>query len=404
MYHTDPAGAGFSVPRLERITEHLQRNYIEPQKIAGCQVLVARHGTVAYHRSMGLMDIERNRPMADDTIFRIYSMTKPITSIALMQLYEQGLFQLNDPVHRVLPSWRDQRVYDSGSGTELRTVEPHWPVRFRDLLSHTSGLSYGATNHPADKVYRAVGALRDDGMNLAEFVERLAEVPLHFQPGTRWMYSYATDVCGHLVERLSGMTLDAYFAEHIFQPLGMNDTAFQVDEANRDRLAVNYRRSRRKTLEVVDDPYTSSRFDPPALLSGGAGLNGTLADYLRFAEMLRNGGTLDGARIIGPRTLALMHRNHLPDGADLATTAAGAFSETAYEGVGFGLGFASTLDAVAAGTLGAGDYYWGGAASTIFWVDPIEDLTAIFMTQLMPSTTFNFRGQLKNIIYGAIEQ
>lgn len=341
--------------------------------------------------------------MANDTVFRIYSMTKPITSIALMQLYERGLFQLNDPVHRVLPRWRDLQVYVGGEGEAMETRAPDRPMSFRDLLCHTAGLSYGATAHPVDKVYRALGVRRDNGETLQSFVDKLSHVPLHYSPGQCWMYSYATDVCGHLVEALSGMPLDRYFQAHIFEPLGMIDTGFHVDESRIERFAANYQRTREKTLALVDDPFASSYAGAPAFLSGGGGLVGTTADYLRFCEMLRRGGELDGERIIGPRTLRLMTRNHLAEGRDLTKMAVGAFSETAYEGTGFGLGFATTLSEVSAGTLGAGDFFWGGAASTIFWVDPNEELVVIFMTQLMPSSTFNFRGQLKNIIYSAIE-
>jgi CubicO group peptidase (beta-lactamase class C family) len=275
-------------------------------------------------------------------------------------------------------------------------------MTFRHVLSHTSGLSYGATNHPVDKVYRANQVRRDQGETLQSFVDKLAHVPLHFHPGTRWMYSYSTDVCGHLVEALSGTTLDNYFEEHIFEPLGMTDTAFHVPAGKLDRFAANYERAPDKSLKLIDDPTASTYATKPSFFSGGGGLTGTTADYLRFCEMLRGRGKLDGERVIGSRTLDLMTRNHLT-GGDLSTMAIGAFSETAYDGVGFGLGFAMSLDAVAAGAMGEGDYYWGGAASTIFWVDPTEDLVVVFMTQLMPSATFNFRGQLKNIIYSAIE-
>ena len=401
LTNVDAEAAGFSPRRLNRITDHLNERYIQPRKISGCQVVVSRHGQLAYHECLGLMDLERGRPLADDTIFRIYSMTKPITSVALMQLYEQGKFQLNDPVHRHLPGWEGQRVYVSGEGEHMQLKDPERPTTFRHLLMHTAGLSYGASNHPADKVYRAERVRRDHGEDLAGFVDKLSRVPLHFTPGERWMYSYATDVCGALVEILSRQPLDEYFAEHIFEPLGMTDTAFSVASDKAQRFAANYERGPNKELKLLDDPEKSSYLTHPTFFSGGGGLTGTTADYLRFCEMLRRGGTLDGARVIGPRTLDMMRRNHLP--GDLSTMALGAFSETAYDGVGFGLGFATSLDSVATGSLGAGDYYWGGAASTIFWVDPVEDLVAIFMTQLMPSATFNFRGQLKNIIYGAIE-
>jgi CubicO group peptidase (beta-lactamase class C family) len=399
---TAPEAAGFSAHRLERITPHLERNYIEPGKISGCQVVVARHGHVAYFRNFGARDRERALPMTDDTIFRIYSMTKPITSVALMQLYEQGLFQLNDPVHRVLPGWRDQQVYVRGEGEHMELRKPASPVTFRHLLSHTAGLSYGATRHPVDKAYRAAHVRRDQGETLETFTTKLGNVPLHFEPGERWLYSYATDVCGRLVEILSGKPLDRYFDEHIFQPLEMVDTAFHVAPEKRDRFAANYERAPDKSLKLLDDPTGSQYLGKPTFFSGGGGLTGTTADYLRFCEMLRGRGSLGGERIIGSRTLALMTMNHLTRG-DLSTMAIGDFSETAYDGVGFGLGFAMSLSEVATGAMGRGDYYWGGAASTIFWVDPHEDLVVVFMTQLMPSATFNFRGQLKNIIYSAIE-
>jgi CubicO group peptidase (beta-lactamase class C family) len=400
---THPRRAGFAPARLDRISEHLHRQYIEPGKIAGCQVAVARRNQLAYFRSFGYMDRERQRPMRDDAIFRIYSMTKPITSIALMQLYERGLFQLNDPVHRFIPSWRNQQVWVSGEGDSMQTRAPRDPVTMRHVLMHTAGLSYGWGETPVDRLYRSAGVVRNEGETLAGFVEKLGRMPLAFDPGSRWLYSYATDVCGRLVEVLSGQSLDAYFAEHIFKPLGMTDTAFSVAPDKLDRFAANYQRQPDKSLRLIDDPLASTYAHTPSMLSGGGGLTGTTADYLRFCDMLRQGGEHAGERIIGSRTLRLMTANHLPGGQALATIALGDFAETAYEGVGFGLGFAMSLSEVATGALGVGDYYWGGAASTIFWVDPQEDLVVVFMTQLMPSATFNFRGQLKNIIYAAIE-
>ncbi len=398
-----PEQAGFDPARLNRITDFLQRNYIEPQKIAGCQVAVTRHGHLAYHAALGLMDIERGKPMRDDTIFRIYSMTKPITSIALMQLYERGLFQLNDPVHRVIPSWRSLQVYAGGDGQQLELQALPAPITFRHVLSHTAGLSYGWSDHPVDRAYRQAGIDRGPGSTLSSFVEQLSQVPLVYTPGTRWRYSFATDVCGHLIEALSGQPLDQYFEEHIFTPLGMTDTRFSVAPESTERFAANYQRRRDKTLKLIDDPLASSYLEMPTFLSGGGGLTGTLADYLKFCEMLRLEGRVGDRRIIGSRTLRMMHQNHLPAGGDLASLALGDFAETAYAGVGFGLGFATSLDEVETGDVGRGDFYWGGAASTIFWVDPVEDMAVVFMTQLMPSATFNFRGQLKNIIYAAME-
>jgi len=400
----NPRAAGFVPARLARITEHLDRNYIQPGKIAGCQTLVARHGQVAYFCSQGQMDLARQKPMSDDTIFRIYSMSKPITSVALMSLYEQGHFQLNDPVSRFIPEWKDQQVYVSGEGPDMVTRAPQQPMTMRHILSHSGGLSYGATNHPVDKIYRREGVNRDRTETLKTFVQKLAKVPLHFAPGERWLYSFSTDVCGYLVEAISGIPFDQYLQQTIFDPLAMVDTSFHVASEKQHRFAANYQRQPDKTLKLIDDPGSSTYLSKPSFFSGGGGLTSTTADYLRFSEMLRRGGELDGHRVLGPRTIQLMAKNHLAGGKDLASMAVGAFSETAYEGVGFGLGFAMTLSEVDTGSLGEGDYYWGGAASTIFWVDPKEDLVAIFMTQLMPSATFNFRGQLKNIIYSAIDE
>jgi CubicO group peptidase (beta-lactamase class C family) len=404
----DPTSLGFDAARLERLTSHLTKHYIDPGKIVGCQVLVARRGQVAYSKSFGQLDRERGKAMRDDAIFRIYSMTKPITSVALMQLYEQGLFQLNDPVHRVIPEWRNLHEYVSGEGAALETRPAQEAVTFRHLLSHTAGLTYGggpallSTNHPVDGMYNMLGIRREPGETLQSFVQKLSKAPLRYTPGKSWMYSYATDVCGYLVEVLSGRRFDHYLQDHIFDPLWMKDTSFVVGAAKADRFAACYERAADKSLHLVDDPLKSSYGAMPKFFAGGSGLTSTTADYYRFCEMLRRGGELDGQRILGNRTLKLMTTNHLPGGLDLSQLALGAFAETAYEGVGFGLGFATTLNEVAAGAFGAGDYFWGGLASTIFWVDPKEELVVIFMTQLLPSSTFNFRGQLKSIIYSAM--
>ena len=402
---------GLDAGRLTRIDDHLERNYIGPGKIAGCQIAITRRGHAAYAKTYGQMDRERGRPMADDTIFRLYSMTKPITSVALMSLYEKGYFQLNDPVSRFIPSWRNHRVWVSGRGAEMVTEPTVRPVSMRDMLCHTGGLTYGGAlaaigapddDDPVDAAYVAAGVARDNGDSLAEFATKLGHVPLRYQPGQRWMYSYSTDVCGALVEIISGQSLDTFIAETITGPLGMVDTAFHVPAQKASRFAACYRRGANKGLQVVDDPAVSAYLAPPQFLSGGGGMTGTAADYMRFCEMLRRGGELDGARILGPRTLDLMRINHLKDGLDLKSLAIESFSETPREGAGFGLGFASTMDRVVAGSIAAGDYYWGGAASTIFWVDPKEELSVVFMTQIMPSGVFDFRGQLKNLIYSAI--
>ncbi|MEO7026155.1 MAG: serine hydrolase domain-containing protein [Caulobacteraceae bacterium] len=403
--------AGLSLARLERITEHIERAYIAPGKIAGVQIAIARHGELAYRRSFGRINIEADVAMADDAIFRIYSMTKPITSVALMTLYERGYFQLNDPVSRFFPEWKGQRVWVSGAGAGMVTEPVVRPPSMRDVLCHTSGLTYGtalvALGQPSvtpevDAAYEAVGVRQGGGETLTSFMNRLAQVPLLYQPGERWMYSYATDVCGALVEKISGQSFDRYLSQTLFEPLGMKDTGFFVASEKVGRFCNNYARFQDKSLRLYDDARTSAYLKDPSFKSGGGGLVSTTADYLRFCEMLRRGGELDGARVLGPRTVALMHRNHLKGGRDLTEMAVGGFSETDYAGVGFGLGFAMTLDAVKNGGIGEGDYYWGGAASTAFWIDPVEDISVVFMTQLMPSGTFNFRGQLKSLIHGAI--
>ncbi|MBL4682413.1 MAG: serine hydrolase [Pseudomonadales bacterium] len=407
MKKFDKKSAGFDATRLERITDHINRMYIEPKKITGCQILVSRNGVDTYSRTFGLMDRERNKALREDTIFRIYSMSKPITSVALMMLYERGLFQLTDPVHRFIPSWKDQQVYVSGEGetlSSLQTRAPLSPITMAHILSHQSGLTYGATRHPVDQVYRKLKLTFNPDANetLSSFVEKLSQVPLRFDPGESWMYSFSTDVCGYLVEAISGKPFNQYLEEEIFRPLGMKDTSFDIKPEKIERFAANYERLPDKSLKLIDDPKDSTYFGDQKFFSGGGGLLSTSHDYALFCKMLLGGGALDGHRLLGSRTLKLMTMNHLREGKTLMDLAVGAFSETAYDGVGFGLGFASTLSQTERGVLGCGDFYWGGAASTIFWVDPIENMYVIFMTQLMPSTTFNFRGQLKNIIYSAI--
>jgi CubicO group peptidase (beta-lactamase class C family) len=345
--------------------------------------------------------------MAEDTIFRIYSMSKPITSVALMMLYEHGHFQLDDPVQRWIPAWRDLRVFEMGNHPNFLTRPCERPMQIRDLLTHMSGLTYGFMERTnVDAAYRklGIGALgkRYRG-KLAELVQDLAALPLEFSPGTAWNYSVSTDVLGHLVELISGERFDEYLRRHVFEPLGMVDTGFHVPEEKLPRFAACYERNRKKELRLQDDPRDSPYGEPPEFLSGGGGLVSTAADYLRFSRMLLGGGELDGTRLLGPKTLELMTANHLPQGGDLTEHALGRFSETTYQGVGFGLGFSVTLDPVEAQLVGSeGEFAWGGAASTAFWVDPAEELIVIFLTQFMPSQVFNFRGQLKTIIYPAI--
>jgi len=406
---TRPEALGLSSERLARIDAHLKSRYIDPGKIAGALTLVARRGEIAHLSPIGLMDRERGKSMTEDTIFRIYSMTKPITSVALMMLHEQGHFQLDDAVYKLIPipAWRDLRVYQMGNHPNFLTAPCERPMTVRDLMRHTSGLTYGFMERTnVDAAYRKLGiGTIDESFDgtLHEMVQLLATLPLEFSPGTAWNYSVSTDVLGYLVEVLSGEPLDQYLRRHIFEPLGMRDTAFHVPPEQVDRFAACYDRGPGKKLRLQDDPPTSPFLATPKLFSGGGGLVSTAADYLRFCRMLLAAGELDGVRLLGPRTIEFMTRSHLPDGKDLTDLSVGSFSETPYEGTGFGLGFSVKLDPVRSGVIGSvGEYAWGGAASTIFWIDPTEDLVVIFLTQLMPSSTFNFRGQLQSIIYSAI--
>ena len=402
----DPQAAGFAPEKLDRLTHHLESRYVTPKKIAGCSLRIVRKGITVHDSTLGLMDIERDKPMRSETIFRIYSMTKPLTSVALMMLFEEGHFQLTDPVYKFIPPWRHHRVWVEGTGDAIATRPPATPMTIQHLLSHTAGLTYGGylpgLDLPVDPAYAAAGISRAGTDTLEDFVQKLSQVPLLYDPGSRWSYSLATDVCGHLIEVISGKPLEEYLREKLFEPLDMPDTCFSVPDHKLDRFAACYERAPDKSLRLQDDPETSRFRQPPRAPSGAGGLVGTTEDYAHFCEMLVNQGQFRGRQLIGRPTLDLMTRNHL-GGSSLAQMAVGGFSETSNEGVGFGLGFASTIDAVASGTVGEGDFYWGGLASTLFWVDPIEDLYAIFMAQLIPSSIFNFRGQIKSMVYGALK-
>jgi CubicO group peptidase (beta-lactamase class C family) len=400
-----PAEVGLSESCLARIDQHLEQRYIGPKKIAGTLTLVARHGKIAYLTPMGLMDIERHKAMTEDTIFRIYSMTKPITSVALMMLYEQGYFQLNDAVDKYIPEWRNLRVYGSGNYPLFLTVRPERPMTIRDLMTHTSGLTYGFMERTnVDAAYRQldVGVL-GGGSTLRKMIEKLATLPLEFSPGTKWNYSVSTDVLGYLVEVMSGMPFNEYLKTRIFDPLKMVDTDFYLPPEKIGRFAANYSRQPDKTMKLEDDPGNSTYAKPPTFFSGGGGLVSTATDYFRFCQMLLNGGELDGSRLLGCKTIELMTMNHLPGGKDLSELSVSTFTQIATEGNGFGLGFSVHLGSDKSQVIGSvGEYAWGGAASTAFWIDPRENLIVIFLTQFMPNATFNFRNQLKAIIYPAI--
>jgi CubicO group peptidase (beta-lactamase class C family) len=400
-----PESVGLNSEQLNRVGEHLRGRYVDTGKIPGSLALVARHGKVCYLDVAGQRDVERGEPMTADTIFRIYSMTKPITSVAIMTLFEKGLLSLTDPVHRYIPSWRNLQVRTGGSLPLFTTEACNRPMTIRDLLMHTSGLTYDFMNQTnVDYAYRKLQVGNPaPGYTLQKMIDDLAQLPLEFSPGSRWNYSVATDVLGYLVEVISGKSLPEYLSETIFKPLGMDDTGFEITPDKVPRFASCYQRNVAKELVCHDDGQ-NSQFTNRSFYSGGGGLLSTVGDYYRFSQMLANGGTLDGQRIIGSRTLDFMTRNHLPGGVDMSQFAMGSFSETVYEGVGFGLGFASKVDAGQNGFPATeGSYFWGGLASTLFWVDPEEELVVIFMTQLMPSSVFNFRGQLEALIYAALD-
>ena len=400
---TTAGNTGISIDALARLDQHLLARYVQPEKIAGCLTLISRRGEIAHLSAMGQMDRERGKPMATDTIFRFYSMTKPITSVALMQLHEQGAFQLTDPVSRFIPQWRDLQAMTHPNGPVTDTCPPARPMSVRDVLSHQSGLTYGFMEGSLEMAYNQADVYQAGtmkGRDLQSMIDRLAEMPLKFSPGENWNYGVSTDVCGYLVQVLSGQPFDEYLQEHIFDPLGMVDTGFDVPAEKIERFAANYERGPDKRLRLMDDPATSHYGEPQTFFSGGGGLVSTAHDYHRFCQMLLNGGELEGARLLGPKTIELMTMNHLPDGQDLSERALGSFSETANDGVGFGLGFAMIVDIPRTQNVGSiGEYYWGGAASTIFWIDPAEEMIVIFLTQFMPSGTFNFRGQIKQILY-----
>jgi Beta-lactamase class C and other penicillin binding proteins len=400
----EPGAVGFDQRRLDRIDQHFRR-YVDDGRLPGWLVLVSRAGQVVHLSTYGQRDVEAGLPVQTDTLFRIYSMTKPVTSVAAMMLYEQGAFELRDPVSRFIPAFADLRVYRGGPTLRPVTEPATEPVRIWHLLTHTSGLTYGFHHtDPVDAMYRAAGFEwgTPRGMDLAACCDRWASLPLLFQPGSEWAYSVATDVLGRIVEVVSGQSLDRFFAERIFAPLGMTDTSFGVVEADASRLAALYA-ARPGGGFVRHDAMGRAALGQPDCLSGGGGLVSTAGDYHRFTQMLSHGGQLDGHRLLGTRTLAYMTANHIPGGADLHTFGRPLFAETPFHGVGFGLGFSVLLDPVAARTPGsAGEYGWGGAASTAFWVDPVERITALFMTQLLPSSTHPIRSQLRQLVYQAL--
>jgi CubicO group peptidase (beta-lactamase class C family) len=401
---TDPKEVGFAPDRLQRIDTHFRR-YVDEGRLAGWTIAVARRGKVVHLTHHGQADLEAGRPVADDTLWRIYSMTKPITSVAALMLYERGALELTDPVSRYIPAFADARVYRAGSALAPATVPAIEPVRIWHLLTHTAGLTYGFHHtSPVDEMYRGKGFefAAPRGMDLAAACDAWADLPLLFQPGTEWNYSVATDVLGRVVEVVSGQPLDTFLADHVLGPLGMDDTAFSVAAGDVDRLAALYLPNPRGGLQrnaAMGDAITQ----PPTFLSGGGGLVSTAADYHRFVQLLARGGELNDVRLLSPRTVAYMARNHLPGNVDLEAIGRPVFAESTVRGVGFGLGVSVVIDAAAVrGLTSIGEYAWGGLASTAFYIDPVEEITAMFFTQLMPSSTYPIRSQLRTLVTQAL--
>lgn len=397
-----PSEAGFDPERLRRLDEHFAQ-YVDDGRLPGWLMLVARNGRIAHLSTYGHRNVETREPVENDTLFRIHSMTKPMTSVAVMMLYEQGLLELTDPVSRFIPSFADLRVYTGGTAKKVETRPAIEPMRIWHLLTHTSGLTYGFHYvHPVDQMYRDAGFEfgMAPGLDLEGCCDLWASLPLMFDPGHAWNYSVSTDVLGRIIEVASGQTLDEFFRTRLLQPLGMHDTSFRPDSANAERLAGLY---------VADStgharrPHTPSFAEPTKAFSGGGGLVSTAQDYHRFMRMLLGGGELDGTRVLGNRTLRFMARNHLPGDADLSQVALGAWSEVANAGKGFGLGFTVVRDPAASKVIGsAGELSWGGLASTAFWVDPVEDLSVLFMTQLIPSGSHPIKPQMRQLVYQAL--
>ena len=399
----DPSDVGFDASRLARIDTHFKR-YVDDGRLPGYLVAVARAGQIVHLSTYGQRDKESGAPVELDTLWRIYSMTKPITSVAAMMLYEEGAFELKDPVSKFIPAFADTKVYRSGSAVNP-VLEPQTePVRIWHLLTHTSGLTYGFHHAtPVDAMYRAGGFEwgSPPGLDNEAICNLFASFPLLFQPGSEWNYGVSTDVLGRVVEVVSGQSLDAFFQERIFDPLGMTDAAFYAKDV--DRLAALYIPMPGTQQATRMDAMGDAAKSQPDFLSGGGGLVASASDYHRFSQMLLNGGELDGTRLLGTRTVEYMAQNHLPGGQDLEQFGRPLFAETSFAGVGFGLGFSVVQDNVANKVLSTiGEYAWGGAASTAFWVDPAEEITALFMTQLLPSSTHPIRAQLKQLVYQAL--
>ena len=394
--------AGFCPARLTRISPWLKR-YVDEKKLPFAHVAVLRKGQLAYSNCYGVRDIEEGSPILEDGIYRIYSMTKLVTTVAALALYEKGAFQLDDPVDKFVDEFRDARVFISGKKDSINSVEAETPITIRQLMNHTSGLTYGAFDPgPVGQLMRS-GKIDFGNLqaNLGDTVRRLASIPLCFQPGSQWRYGVSTDVLGYVIEVVTGKTLLQVFDELIFKPLNMNDTFFEVPINKVKKFCSLYTRTKSESLKLLECAGSSRFCKPVNMYSGGGGLISSMRDYLVFLEMIRCGGRYDDAQILGRKTVELMLRNHLS--GDMASMGQPTFSEMPMEGIGFGLGGAILLDPAKAQILGSeGEFTWGGMASTAFWIDPKEELSVVFMTQLIPSSCYPIRRELRVLVYQAL--
>ena len=405
MKVVDPESAGFSSTRLQRISAKMQ-TYVDEGKVAGMITTVARHGETVHLEKTGWMDREAQRPMELDAIFRIASMTKPITAVAIMTLYEEGYFTLNTPVSEFIPGFQDVKVFVRETEDDVEVEELIRPITFRHLFTHTAGLSYGWNqDDPVDRCYiklRNAAGLDPAKAKTKDVVEMLTQVPLAFQPGTHWRYSLAIDVLGYLIEVISGQPLDRFFKERLFEPLGMTDTDFYVPPAKANRLAALYGHPEgAKELQRLKAPPDSHYLSKPAFLSGGGGLLSTTSDYACLAQMLVNGGELNGTRILSPTTVDLFTVNHAPAAALPYGFAKG--EDLFHQGYGYSLGTRVLMDVSASGKAGsAGEFGWDGAFNTYFWVDRTRALYGLLMMQHSPNNYYPLADTFKQLTYQAL--
>lgn len=404
---TDPNDVGLNPERLAAIPAFFKKGYLDTGKLPCVATLISRGGQVALEDYSGTVMLGEGAPINEDTIFRIYSMTKPITSLAAMMLFEDGAIRLDHPVSRYIPEFKDAKVFDGGTRSDYKTRDPDREMTVLDLFTHTSGITYGFLfQEEADAIYREE-KIGQNIETLQEQAKRIAKLPLAFSPGTRWQYGHSIDVLGAIVEIASGQYLDDFFRERIFGPLGMDDTDFWVPEKKLPRLMTCYNKNPLNGEVTVSDPggaETKAYKARPKLLNAGGGLVSTMRDYHKFCLCLLRGGSLDGARLISPKTWEFMRQNHLPGGQTIKQMGDKTFSEARMEGNGFGLGGSVITDVVANGQPGSeGVFSWGGLASTFFWIDPEEELIAIQMTQMIPSSTYPIRPQFQQLAYTAID-